>query len=63
MEAYYKFSYFNSQNLLYQLMDDCNLDYIKQNWEREREREREGGTEVPGSLDSCFTPNIMEVTG
>ncbi len=44
-------------------MDDCNLDYIKQNWEREREREREGGTEVPGSLDSCFTPNIMEVTG
>jgi hypothetical protein len=43
MEAYYKFSYFNSQNLLYQLMDDCNLDYIKQNWERERERERERG--------------------
>lgn len=42
MEAYYKFSYFNSQNLLYQLMDDCNLDYIKQNWEKERERERGG---------------------
>jgi hypothetical protein len=42
MEAYFKNSYFNSQNLLYQLMDDCNLDYIKIR-EREREREREGG--------------------
>jgi len=55
MEAYYKFSYFNSQNLLYQLMDDCNLDYIKQNWgrERERERERERGGGKKNKLLRC----------
>jgi hypothetical protein len=41
MEEYFKNSYFNSHNLLYQHMDDCNLDYIKK-IEREREGKKKG---------------------
>ncbi len=55
MEAYYKFSYFNSQNLLYQLMDDCNLDYIKKKLGK---REREGGG---GKKTNCSGVGDIEI--